>query len=203
MDPENPQCDSFLKLHQLAFHPHGAGSELHGYRNWGSETPELPSRVLTERGRFPDIFYLLHTQKPETKTGLVYTWKTIETCVDTEGLTCNRFIEKDDFDAATQTFLEFLDSNPTLAFVYYSEPDSSGHNQGWGSDAYHTAVQKLDVQLRKIVEYLEANDRMKDTLVISFSDHGGTEKGHGRHLPHGDPLFFTERVFTGKIRERS
>lgn len=30
----------------------GAGPELHGYTEWGSRTPELPSRVLNEHGIF-------------------------------------------------------------------------------------------------------------------------------------------------------
>ena len=31
----------------------GAGPELHGYTEWGSKTPELPSRVLNQHGIFP------------------------------------------------------------------------------------------------------------------------------------------------------
>ena len=34
----------------------GAGPELHGYTQWGSKTPELPSRVLNQHGIFPTIF---------------------------------------------------------------------------------------------------------------------------------------------------
>ena len=37
----------------------GAGPELHGYTQWGSKTPELPSRVLNQHGIFPTIFQLL------------------------------------------------------------------------------------------------------------------------------------------------
>ena len=37
----------------------GAGPELHGYTEWGSKTPELPSRVLNKNGIFPTIFQLL------------------------------------------------------------------------------------------------------------------------------------------------
>ena len=37
----------------------GAGPELHGYTEWGSKTPELPSRVVTENNIFPTIFGLL------------------------------------------------------------------------------------------------------------------------------------------------
>lgn len=31
----------------------GAGPELHGYTEWGSKTPELPSRELSHYGHFP------------------------------------------------------------------------------------------------------------------------------------------------------
>lgn len=34
----------------------GAGPELHGYTEWGSKTPELPSRELNQHGIFPTIF---------------------------------------------------------------------------------------------------------------------------------------------------
>lgn len=34
----------------------GAGPELHGYTEWGSKTPELPSRVLNKNGIFPTVF---------------------------------------------------------------------------------------------------------------------------------------------------
>ena len=37
----------------------GAGPELHGYTEWGSKTPELPSRVLNKNGIFPTIFQSL------------------------------------------------------------------------------------------------------------------------------------------------
>ena len=33
----------------------GAGPELHGYTQWGSKTPELPSRELNQHGIFPTM----------------------------------------------------------------------------------------------------------------------------------------------------
>lgn len=159
----------------------GAGSELHGYRNWGSVTPEIPSRVVTERNLFPDIFYLIHTQKPEAETALAYTWKEFNTFVDSEKIKYQQWIDHD-YDVLTNTTIDFLSHNPTLTFVYYSDPDHTGHSKGWGSDEYYAIVRDLDAWLGKIVTYLEENDRMKDTLVIFVSDHGGTEKGHGKDL---------------------
>jgi len=37
----------------------GACPELHGYTEWGSRTPEIPSRVVNRHGIFPTIFSLL------------------------------------------------------------------------------------------------------------------------------------------------
>ena len=42
----------------------GAGPELHGYTEWGSKTPELPSRQLIQHCIFPTIFQLLRDASP-------------------------------------------------------------------------------------------------------------------------------------------
>lgn len=159
----------------------GAGSELHGYRNWGSVEPEIPSRVLTERNLFPDIFYVVHSQLPEAETAAVFTWKEFSRFIDSEKVTYLQWVDHD-YEQSTAKFIEFLDKNPSFSFIYYSDPDHVGHGEGWGSEGYHKVVHQLDAHLGKIIDYLEANDRMKDTLVIFVSDHGGTEKGHGKDL---------------------
>ena len=50
----------------------GAGPELHGYTEWGSKTPELPSRVLNKNGIFPTIFQLLRDARPKAEIGCLY-----------------------------------------------------------------------------------------------------------------------------------
>lgn len=41
----------------------GAGPELHGYTEWGSKTPELPSRVLNKNGICPTKATIAHVIK--------------------------------------------------------------------------------------------------------------------------------------------
>ena len=60
----------------------GAGPELHGYTQWGSKTPELPSRVLNQHGIFPTIFQLLRDARPEAEIGCLYEWDGIKYLVD-------------------------------------------------------------------------------------------------------------------------
>ena len=64
----------------------GAGPELHGYTQWGSKVPELPSREVTENGIFPTIFYLLHKARPEAEIGCLYEWEGIKYLADTLAL---------------------------------------------------------------------------------------------------------------------
>ena len=156
----------------------GAGSELHGYRTWGSEKPDLPSRILTKQGKFPCYFSVAHDQIPNVKTGSVYTWKAIAALHDSERCTETVFIDHK-YDESTAKMVEFQQKGMNLSYIYYSEPDCIGHGKGWGSKEYHDVVAQTDGYVGQIIKYLEENDRLKDTVVFFISDHGGIDKGHG------------------------
>lgn len=64
----------------------GAGPELHGYTEWGSKTPELPSRVVNEHHIFPTIFSELRKAVPDAEIGVLYEWDGIKYLVDTLAL---------------------------------------------------------------------------------------------------------------------
>ena len=64
----------------------GVGTELHGYTEWGSRTPEIPSRVVNEHGISPTIFSVMRQQYPEAETGCLYEWGGIKYLVDTGAL---------------------------------------------------------------------------------------------------------------------
>ncbi|MDE6543799.1 MAG: alkaline phosphatase, partial [Muribaculaceae bacterium] len=52
----------------------GAGPELHGYTEWGTRVPDLPSRVVDEDGIFPTMFGLLRRQQPNAVIGNIAEW---------------------------------------------------------------------------------------------------------------------------------
>ena len=64
----------------------GAGPELHGYTEWGSQTPELPSRVVNKHGIFPTVFSLLRESDPKAEIGCICEWAGIRYVVDTLAL---------------------------------------------------------------------------------------------------------------------
>lgn len=70
----------------------GAGPELHGYTEWGSSTPDLPSRVLNEHGIFPDIYSGIRAKYPDAELGFFYEWNGMKYLVDTLAINqCSAF----------------------------------------------------------------------------------------------------------------
>ena len=70
----------------------GAGPELHGYTEWGSQTPELPSRVVNKHGIFPTVFSLLRESDPKAEIGCICEWAGIRYVVDTLALSYDKNI---------------------------------------------------------------------------------------------------------------
>lgn len=50
----------------------GAGSEMHGFTEWGSKTPEVEPIYVNKYGLFPGIFGEVRQQMPDAVTGVVY-----------------------------------------------------------------------------------------------------------------------------------
>ena len=54
----------------------GAGPELHGYTTWGSQVPDLPSRVIGKYGLFPGICGAIRDARPDAVMACGYNWPT-------------------------------------------------------------------------------------------------------------------------------
>lgn len=156
----------------------GSGPELHGYTEWGSKKPELPSKVIGKGNIYPTIFSLIDQQLPASKKGVAYTWGGI-------GYLFEKNMVDIDFNGETdeetcEKALEFiLQENPVLTFIHFSEPDGAGHNIGHDTPEYYAAVEEIDRLIGNIVDTLEKNDLLEDTAILFSSDHGGIDKGHG------------------------
>lgn len=65
-------------------------------------------------------------------------------------------------------------------FLHYRDPDSAGHDNGWGSAAWDTAVQNVDGYLGDLLNLVETDAGLvDDAVIIVTSDHGGIGFGHG------------------------
>ena len=160
----------------------GAGPELHGYTQWGSRTPELPSRVVNEHGIFPTIFQLLRDARPEAEIGCLYEWDGIKYLVDT--LALNHHALSPDYTEKPEVLCRMAESyikekKPTLLAVCFDNPDHVGHGAGHDTPAYYAKLKELDTYIGRIVSAVEEAGMLKQTIFIITSDHGGINKGHG------------------------
>lgn len=156
----------------------GSGPELHGFTEWGSKVPELPSAKTGKGGLYPTIFSLIETQLPNAKKGVAYTWSGIQYLFEKEMVDLNFNGETDDLTA--NKALDFIvKEKPVFTFIHFSEPDNTGHGIGHDTPEYYKAVEKIDALVGEIINTLEKENMMDETIILFSSDHGGIKKGHG------------------------
>ena len=156
----------------------GSGPELHGYTEWGSKTPEVPSRIIGKSGIYPTIFSLIDEQMPEAKKGTAYTWGGIGYLFEKQMVDLD-FNGKTDQETKKKALDFIVDQKPALTFIHFTEPDGAGHQIGHDTAAYYQAVEEIDALVGDILDNLEKAGMMDDTVIIFSSDHGGIGKGHG------------------------
>lgn len=160
----------------------GAGPELHGYTEWGSKTPELPSRELNKNGIFPTVFQLLRDASPQAEIGCLYEWEGIKYLVDT--LSLNYHKQAPDYNthptALCDMACEYIKSSkPALAAICFDNPDHVGHADGHDTPSYYTKLKELDGYIGQIIAAIKEAGIYENSIVILTSDHGGIHKGHG------------------------
>lgn len=156
----------------------GSGPELHGYTEWGSKTPEVPSRVVGKSGIYPTIFSVIDEQMPEAKKGVSYTWDGIGYLFEKDMVDLD-FNGKTDPETKTKAVDFIINQKPALTFIHFTEPDGAGHTIGHDTPEYYQAVEDIDSLIGEIITSLEKAEMMDDTIIIFSSDHGGVDKGHG------------------------
>jgi hypothetical protein len=65
-------------------------------------------------------------------------------------------------------------------FLHYRDPDSAGHDFGWGSAQWEAAVQNVDDYLGEVFNLVETDPLLQGrTAIVLTADHGGQGNGHG------------------------
>ncbi|MDR1402165.1 MAG: alkaline phosphatase [Tannerellaceae bacterium] len=160
----------------------GAAPELHGYTEWGSRTPELPSRVTNSDNRFPNIFGLYREKAPDAEIGLIFEWEGINFLLDTLALNYRRHtpVTADNPDGCTSFAVNYIkEKKPNFCAIIYDQPDGTGHAKGWDSPEYLEKVNQLDGYLSQIIQAIDQAGILDETVIVVVADHGGINTGHG------------------------
>lgn len=159
----------------------GASPEIHGYTQWNSKTPEIPSAVIGENKMFPTISRLLRSQHKNAEIGLFCTWEVIKHIADT--LAINK-VEvkrlKEGYSSITKSIDDYIvEKIPAFCTIVYGFADHYGHSSGFESDDYYKSLKKLDKCLGDIIQATKDAGIYENSIFIVSSDHGGIGNKHG------------------------
>lgn len=162
----------------------GAPTEVHGYTNWNSRVPEVPSMVVNKRGIFPTIFSILRDACPKSETGCLAEWDGIKYLVDSAAINhvaVASGYEKDSMLLCRMAVDYIKKEKPNLLAVCYDQIDHVGHAIGHDTPAYYEVLSRIDKQIGIIIQALKDAGIYDDTIIILTADHGGLGRSHGGH----------------------
>lgn len=160
----------------------GVPTEIHGYTQWGSKSPEIPSYYTYENNIFPTIFQILREHKPNINQGYAYEWEGMKYLADTLSF---------DFHQVARDYLtnktlladiacEYIEKNkPGMMAIIFASPDDIGHKYGFESMEYYQELNHIDSEIARIIQSYKRVGIAGETVFIISSDHGGINNGHG------------------------
>ena len=100
----------------------------------------------------------------------------------------DEFEVDEDADALVDDTVEDLtEAQRRFTFLHLRLPDDAGHDSGWMSEEYLSAVADTDALVGEVLDAVEASPRLSRRLVVILTaDHGGPP-GEKSHSDAGDP----------------
>ena len=127
----------------------------------------------------PGLMDVLHQR--EMTTAMFYNWEQLRDLARPGSLDASMFFRIGDADMGesdaevTAQALSWLTENDfSLAFIYLGQTDEVGHNEGWMSEPYLTAIHHTDACIGRVKEALG-----NDVHYLITADHGGHDRMHG------------------------
>jgi len=158
----------------------GAGPEQHGVtsNDWKPDKFEI-APVSTGTGRiFPTIFSVVKQQRPEATIGIFHDWDEFGRLTERN---IGSVIEDADGPAdAIRRSLSFIRATtPALTFIHLDHVDHAGHEHGWFSPEYESAIKEADRLLKELIDGIKASGSWDRTVLLLTADHGGVGTKHG------------------------
>lgn len=157
----------------------GAGPTMHGYTEWGSQTPEIPSITTTKNGLFPSIFNAVAAKNPKATFAVIHSWPGIGHLIDKKIVQQVYNMEDSDENTLKKAIEVIKKDKPTLTFVHFDEPDGVGHHIGHNTPEYYAELKNVDYKIGQLVQAIQDAGMDKETIFVVTADHGGVNKGHG------------------------
>lgn len=160
----------------------GTATEIHGYTQWNSQKPEIPSMVTNKHGVFPTIYSIFQEAYPKAETGCLYEWGGIKYLIDS--LAVKHIAQATETDKHPERLCEMAENyiktkKPAFVSICFDQLDHTGHSIGHDTPEYYQTLSRIDTYVGRIISALKAAGIYDDTIIIMTADHGGINKGHG------------------------
>lgn len=157
----------------------GAGPDRHGVtsNDWQPDRPDVPPVVTGLDRIFPTIVGELHRARRDAPIGIFHDWDGFGRLVERGAATVVEHLEG--AAATVARARAHLDQRPALLIVHLDNVDHAGHEHGWLSPEYLTAVGDADRLIGDLVAALRSKGMWDRTALIVSADHGGTGTRHG------------------------
>ena len=86
-------------------------------------------------------------------------------------------------EVATDAADYILKRKPNLCFIHFADPDTVGHEFGWGSPEQIKSFGDTDAGLEIVVKAIRKAGMAERSVIIVSADHGGHGKGHSQGTP--------------------
>lgn len=158
----------------------GLPTEMHGYTQWNSKCPEIPSSVTNGNNIPPTIFSVVRSQMPQAETGCLFEWDGIKHLVDTLAIShVEQADEKRTDDLCNRAAAYIKAKKPRLVAVCFDQVDHTGHSEGHDTPAYYNTLASVDRQIGVVMQAVRDAGMWDNTVFVLTADHGGINMGHG------------------------
>lgn len=157
---------------------------------------------------FPHFYHRVKEQKPDLKLFSVVNWSPV-----------HKILQNGDADIAgnfltdekvTDRVTDLLQNdNPDAMFVQLDEVDHAGHEYVYSvnSEQYLAAIEKADTLVGKMISAIQnrKTNNSENWLILVSTDHGGSEKGHGKDIPDHTMIFYIangKNVKKGELKQQ-
>ncbi|GHH99660.1 LamG-like jellyroll fold domain-containing protein [Neobacillus kokaensis] len=168
---------------------HGVVPSKHGLNNGNIDNP------YPEKNPYPSYMKLLKQERPMLKQASFTTWSPINKGIIEDSAGAYKVNGGNDTNTTQKTvdYIKAEGKDSRNIFVHLDEVDGAGHNYGYGSAKWYEALHKADQHVGQIVQAIEEEGLMEDTLIIVTTDHGGKGTGHGGSSQEEQTIFWTAK----------
>ena len=173
-----------VTLPNYTSHLTGAGPEVHGVADngWTLKKYNLPPVETDADGYFPSVFKVLKENVPGIKTAYYWNWKPLINSLNPKYMDDKLSADDEGYPALYDQAIKYIrrhKKDKLFMFLYNVHTYHVGHTSQWMSPEYIRSIEEGDVQVGRMIDFLEKEGLLEETHLMFITDHGGIGFGHG------------------------